>query len=146
MDGVEKYGDDIKEITDLIKTLDQKIRNSTGFKIEYVIGSMLSMMDRFCPYKIGDRVQLTKSYVIEDKNHGWFWAQHFLVEGAKAKVVIRSYDYKVGKFEFYLEFDDETWMSSIDGTKHPPCGKHCFRFTEDWIKPFKECPGSDDGQ
>ena len=131
---VEKYAKELDEIVADVRTLANKVQNSTGFKLENVAGTINSLMDRFCPFDVGDSVKLTTDFTC-DKDHGWHSYQHFLVEGAEAKITERGYDYKANRFEFYLKFENETRRGYIDKIEHPVTteSKHVFQFTEDWI-------------
>lgn len=131
MHNIESYEEDIIEIVDGIKAISSKIQNSTGWKMEQILGSIRSLMDRFCPYNVGDYVELTRTFEC-DRSHGWYGYKHDLVKGATAKVVSRDYDYKTSKFRFYLEFDDESWIDS-KGDRQSVVSKHIFNFSEDWI-------------
>ncbi len=70
---------------------------------EYATG----LFDR-APFKAGDRVRLTVTPEINEKDSwGWMGSKHFLVKGAVATV--HSVDFRDGKFNALLYFDDETW-------------------------------------
>lgn len=85
------------------------------------------------PFKVGDRVRLTKTPEIsETKSWGWLGAKHFLVKGAMATVA--EVDFSDGHFEAWLHFDDESWMSSIDGKIHPVEEKAMYHFWETQIE------------
>lgn len=85
------------------------------------------------PYKVGDRVALTKTPVInEHEAWGWLGAKHFLVKGAIATVVDRQfYD---GHFLFGLHFDDESWMDH-NGQKHLKDKPSMYMFWETQLTP-----------
>jgi hypothetical protein len=84
-----------------------------------------------CPYKMGDRVALTKTPII-NKNEGWGWlgSKHFLVQGAIATIVER--DFHDGHFIFGLHFDDETWIDN-NGNKQPVDRHAMYMFWETYL-------------
>lgn len=135
MNDVERYAKDLLDIAGHATEFKRKIENSCGgsFKwgVEQVIKSYLSLFDRFCPYKIGDRVQLISTLNIVDENHGWYSCRHNLIKGARATVMERGYT--DGRFSFMIEFDIETWING-KGVESPVTGKHVFHFAENSLK------------
>lgn len=96
------------------------------------------------PFKVGDRVRLTKTPRIDEK-HSWglMGCKHYLVEGALATVA--EVDFSDGHFEAWLHFDDETWKSSIDGQLHKPDRPALIHFWETSLERVEAapCPTSD---
>ena len=137
MSTVESYAKDIKQLVAHVKEFKLKIDTCCGgsfaWGVEQILDSYLSLFDRFCPYYIGDRVQLKRDCDIPNSAHGWYHCRHFLVKGAKATV--RERGYVDGKFTFYIEFDDESWIDS-DGImyKKDDKNKHVFHFGEDALQ------------
>ena len=63
-----KYVNDLNGINAKINELD-KLLNGGEFKLQEVLGSYASLFNRFCPYKVGDRVQLIEDLDIS-QDHG----------------------------------------------------------------------------
>lgn len=104
--------------------------------LEYHLREMAAayelLMNRFAPFKIGDRVKLTKAPVINEKEAwGWLGSKHFLVPGALATVV----ESRCGEkgFVFGVTFDRETWMDR-HGHEQPVDQKHSYCFREEWLE------------
>jgi hypothetical protein len=138
MSDVEKYASEIKELYKCAEDFKNKVNRAMGgsfsWGVEQVIDSYLSMFDRFCPYKIGDRVQLKSTCKIPDSS-GWYTSRHFLTKGSKA--IVRDRGYSDGQFSFFLEFDDESWIDE-KGNVRPVISKHVFGFGEHSIEPMRE--------
>ncbi len=98
-----------------------------------MVDSYVSMYKRFCPFKIGDRVELLADTDTSNAP-GWDHCKHFLIKGAKATVMDRGYH--KGYFSFDLSFDDESWLK--DGVPQPIITKHVFSFNENNIKVAEE--------
>jgi len=110
------------------------------YKLNYLIKGFREMCDRFCPYKVGDRVQLSATPEI-GKGSGWYGSKHFLVKGAAATV--KSTDFNNGLFCFGLVFDDDSWVDT-DGKVYPTeTGKYIFIFSEKWLCPVMEPASSE---
>jgi len=110
--------------------LDNLLSDEFGFKLNEVLQSYTSLFNRFCPYKVGDRVKLTKTLDIP-KGNGWYGSKHFLVEGAIATV--NNCGYRGDSFSFGLKFDDETWIDMYENIK-PVTAKHLFYLSENLIE------------
>ncbi|MCA6510333.1 MAG: hypothetical protein IM566_04160 [Pseudanabaena sp. M152S2SP2A07QC] len=128
-----KYVNDLNGINAKINELDKLLNGGElGFKLEEVLGSYASLFNRFCPYKVGDRVQLIEDLDIPE-GHGWYCAKHFLIKGAIATV--KDVGYRDDLFSFGLEFDNESWVHyktcEIIPIKE---GKHLFYFAENKIE------------
>ena len=133
MADVEKYALEIKQLVKDANELSNRLNSSCGSSLEWateeIIDSYLSLYDRFCPFKIGDRVQLTKYYTKKDT--GWEHCKHFLNRGSTGKVVNRGY--KEGLFIFDIVFDNESWIDN-DGVENKTKDKHTFAFNENWLE------------
>jgi hypothetical protein len=125
------YLGEINALYTKVEELEKAIPSSLGYKLKTLLGSYHDIFERFCPYKVGDRVFLNKTPTIECGS-GWYGSKHFLVKGAAG--TIHSRDYCDGKFCFYVEWDDESWMDE-KGEIHPIIAKHVFLFSEDWLVP-----------
>jgi len=105
---------------------------SPVYALETSIAAHDALINRYAPFKAGERVCLIGTPKLEPDD-GWYADRHFLVEGAQATVNLVECNSK-GELSFYLVFDDETWISSITGEKHPPETKHLYGFREKWLK------------
>jgi len=128
-----KYVNDLNGIYAKIKELDKLLdRGELGFKLEQVLGSYASLFNRFCPYKVGDRVQLIEDLDIPE-GHGWYSGKHFLIKGAIATV--KDVGYRNDLFSFGLEFDNESWVDYETREIIPiKEGKHLLYFAENKIE------------
>ena len=137
MSDVESYANDLKKLAKHAVEFKQKINSVCNgefkYGVEKVIESYLSMFERFCPFKVGDRVELTKNNVIKNKSSGWYHCQHFMKKGVTATIAKR--DYLDDQFCFYIIFDNETWIDG-NGFENPIKDerKHHFGFGESWLK------------
>lgn len=129
---VEKYANGLIELVDLADQFKEKARELGGGKwgIRQVIDSYLSLFDRFCPFKIGDKVELVRDAKIQPGD-GWYHSRHFLVKGAIGTIMARGY-YQNG-FAFQVSFDNETWIDSA-GEQHSVEDHHWFLFSESALK------------
>lgn len=108
---LEEYIKDMEEVMGAIGDAYKKFdSNGNKYKMERITKELTHLFDRFCPFKVDDRVELASTPKI-DKNTrwGWFGAKHHLIEGAPGKVVSR--DYYEGEFRFSVEMDLESWVS-----------------------------------
>lgn len=89
-------------------------------------------IERFSPFKAGDRVRLAKTPTINEKESwGWMSAKHFLVKGAKATV--QEVGCGEGGFTYTLVFDDETWIHPHTKEKMKHDKPHHYTFGEKWL-------------
>jgi len=75
------------------------------------VKSYQNMFERFCPYKVGEEVELNQTLKVDDT--GWRDCKHFLIEGATAVIIVR--DFRDGKFRFYVKFNDDSWVDCRTG-------------------------------
>lgn len=113
METTHKYVQSLVAASEKIDQIEKDINDLVGgryrYKLEFILKTYTSLFDRFCPFKVGDRVQLkTTPEISKDVAWGWLGAKHFLVEGAIATVV--TADYRDDSFEFGLQFDDDSWV------------------------------------
>ena len=114
-----------------VSELDNLLSNEFGYKLNEVLQNYASLFNRFCPYKVGDRVQLKEDLDIPE-NSGWYSSKHFLVKGAIATVKTCG-DYRNDLFCFGLEFDDESYIDTHGEVKHV-IAKHLFYLSENLIE------------
>jgi hypothetical protein len=99
------------------------------------------LMERFAPFKVGDRVRLTKAPDI-GPDSGWNGSRHFLIPGALGVVA----DAECGRrfingslsdkaaFRFGVQFDDESWIDR-NGTVHPiDKDRHVYTLGESFLE------------
>lgn len=111
-----------------------------GGPLEYYLTELAAahdlLMDRFAPFKVGDRVKLTKS----PDAPGWTHCRHFLVPGALGTVMFAECGSR--GFMFFITFDDDSWIDET-GFKRP-IGTRVYReegerlnfqFGEGWLEP-----------
>ncbi len=130
MSNTLKYAEDLNNIKAKITELSELLNRCVGFELNEVLESYASMFSRFCPFEVGDRVQL-KENIDPPEDSGWYGSRHFLIKGAIATV--RDRGYQDGSFCFGVEFDNETWIDQ-DGEINPVINKHLFYLPEDSIE------------
>ncbi|MBK8810782.1 MAG: hypothetical protein IPN69_08645 [Acidobacteria bacterium] len=98
------------------------------------------LMERFSPFKVGDRVRLTKTPDYSQAP-GWSHCSHFLIVGSEGTIQTASCGSR--GFKFGVIFDDESWIDTIGharkkGTVVPieDRNKHAFQFGEDSIEHY----------
>lgn len=131
MGTVGDYANELSDFYCKVRDLEKAIPSEFGYKLSSVLSAYYEMFSRFCPFKAGDRVRLTKTPVIEEGS-GWHGSRHFLVEGAIATV--RQCDWRKGRFVFDLEFDDESWLDEKGEIYRVPSDRRrSFSFGESWL-------------
>lgn len=89
----------------------------------------------FAPYQPGDRVRLTKTPEISDRERwGWLRAKHFMKAGAIAQIVSVSSDGH--GFDYGLVFDEDSWMDRRTNTIHPnpESERGIYGLTAEWFE------------
>ena len=131
-----KYAEDLKDIARLAREFSKSISGACGGSFEWGMTEMaesyLSMFERFCPFQIGDRVEMLRDVEVKESS-GWYTCRHFLIRGGKATINNRGYSN--GKFSFDVVFDDETWIDG-NGDEKPVHTKHTFGLNETY---FRKC-------
>jgi len=109
----------------------EKLRHGPAtFHLDKLAGAYCYLLARYSPYQIGQRVALTETPQIdEDHNPGWIGLKHFLVAGAKGRVVEIDCDH--AGFIFNIVFDVETYL--WEGAARPVALKHKYSFRERWL-------------
>lgn len=125
-----EYAKRLGAVKTKISELDSLLDNEFGYKLNQVLESYASLFNRFCPYKVGDRVQL-KADIEVPKGHGWEGSQHFLIKGAIATV--KACEYRNDLFCFGIEFNNESWID-MHGEIKLASSKHLFYFSERHIE------------
>lgn len=107
-----------------LKEYHDKQQNS-GYLDKYTVEKLEEYVQglfRFSKFKIGDRVQLKYTPIINDKQAwGWLGYKDMLVRGAKATV--KEIDYRSGDFRYGLIFDQEPDGMFTFGEKELKSGK-----------------------
>lgn len=124
-----EYAENLKEVSTLaiefVESMHRATGNSFEWGMEQMADSYISIFNRFCPFKEGDRVELLRD------NTGWDTCRHFLIRGGKATV--EGCGYRDGKFVFDVIFDDETWIDG-DGKERDVQTNHTFSIDETYLK------------
>jgi hypothetical protein len=106
----------------------------SGGPLEFYLEEMAAcydlLLERFAPFKDGDRVELAVTPDF-DTAPGWTCCKHFLVKGAKGYV--REATCGKGGFRFGVVFDDDTWIDQ-QGRKRPSEPKGMFIFDEESLR------------
>jgi hypothetical protein len=138
MSDVERYADELVRVSKCAKEFVDSVRCACGgsfqWGIEQIAASYKSMFDRFCPYEVGDRVQLTKSPPSAlEEGSGWYPSRHFLIAGSAGEV--RNRGYSDNQFIFDVVFDNESWIGD-KGVVHlmELDHKHTYRISEKCLR------------
>ena len=133
MSNTLEYVEYLKVVKAKTSELDNLLSNEFGFKLSQVLESYTSLFGRFCPHKIGDRIQLKETLDIPEGS-GWYGSKHFLIEGAIATV--RTCEYRNNSFCFGLVFDDESYVDYRSGEikPEPEDDKHLYYLSEEKIE------------
>lgn len=129
MSNTLEYADYLKDVKAKISELDSLLNKELGFKLNEVLETYASLFNRFCPHRVGDRVQLKEDLNIPESS-GWHGCRHFLIEGAIATV--KACEYRNNLFYFGLEFDEESYVDR-HGEIKPVDSKHLFYVSEQAI-------------
>ena len=119
-------------ITEGVKLIEQGIAKLNSGPLDYTMKCLLAardlLLNRFAPFKVGDRVTLTKNLEISS-GHSWYGFRHFLVPGEPATVESSDCN-DDGKLRFFIVFDNETYIQN--GEKKPVMSdsKHSYMFFE----------------
>lgn len=130
---IEEYLDRWAEADEHMKAVrDAFSGGPMNYCIKEVVNCHKSLFDRFCPYKVGDKVQLTKTPCTDN---GWRGSSHFLKKGAKGKVKERGYSGE--QFTFLIVFDQDSWIDT-DGNVHMRSKKERggYMFNESHLKRY----------
>jgi hypothetical protein len=133
----KEYAESIQQLIDKICELQGLIVSGEyNYKVESVLKNHASLFDRFCPYKVGDRVALSKDLnLTQSGNPGWYGSRHFLVVGAVGTIV--TADYSKNKFRFGVSFDDDSWIVDPGIVVPIPEGQRgVYALSEDVLEPF----------
>lgn len=132
-DGIENNNRTISTIKNLINLLAKQ-------ELEYISiqnAEFEALFERFCPFKINDRVELIETPEINPKkNWGLIGSKHFLVKGAVATVKKRTS--REGQFVFLLEFDDDSYKEFHTNKITPSETKGLYSFNEKVLKLHEE--------
>lgn len=130
----------LRESYDLVKEANKLlIQGSSDYYFNQLELMHSMLFDRFSPFKIGDRVRLTKTpEITQDKAWGWLGAKHFLIKGAIAEVCsvdIRKADDGSGVFTYELRFEKDSWIDQY-GQLHMRLGdkRSLYSFSELWLE------------
>lgn len=122
-----------KEARRLIQQGNDMLRSgSFDYYLDKMLGCYELLLDRFSPFKVGDRVILAKTpNITPEKSWGWMGSKHFLIKGAAGTV--RSVSVDRDGFSFQVEFDDESFIHPFTKQVTPVTEKHTYHFGEDWL-------------
>lgn len=113
---VKDYIDEVSKTIATINGVVKELGQNSQYKMERIVTSFGEMFDRFCPFRVGDRVELSHTpEITNSKRWGWLGSKHFLVEGSPG--VITSRDFRGGEFIFEVMFDLESWIPSSGNAK-----------------------------
>ena len=128
-----KYAERLKEVSRLSKEFAESMSDLTHDSFEWgmqqMADSYMSMFERFCPYEVGDHVELLKDVPCAG---GWLACKHFLIRGAKGTIHARGY--YDGKFSFDVIFDDESWIDDKGEVRPIETNKHTFSINETYFR------------
>jgi hypothetical protein len=128
----QDYVKDLTKIYDLTEELVSLVKDETQYKLKNVLTSYCDLFERFCPYKIGDEIELIVTPEISEiVAPGWLPSKHFLITGAIGQ--IKSVEYRNNKFVVWVTFESESWIDSFTGEVHPNPHNYLYHFNEDQV-------------
>jgi hypothetical protein len=134
---MNNMGENMKKGMEHIDALVDIFGHNFKYRLENYIACYDYMMENYCPFKIGDRVELTTTpEITAEKSWGWMGSKHFLIKGAKGTVKEREF-FK-DHFGFGIIFDDESFVDSFTKQIHMIENKHFYNFSEKWLRKINE--------
>jgi hypothetical protein len=137
MGNVESYLSEIDEFLGEVRSLHKKLDLQSGYKMERIVETFNSMFERFCPFRVGDRIELSYTpEITNEKSPGWRGSKHHLIEGAPGTVVSR--DFVKDHFRFDVKMDLESWVPSFGDDKgrwSSVSARHTYCMYEGQIRP-----------
>lgn len=127
METINKISEALDKIKEGMRILDC---GPPSYYFEKLKNQNKMLFERFCPFKMGERVQLKKTPNIPEDS-GWYGSRHFLKKGSIA--TIRNIDTSELFFVFGLVFDKESYFDS-EGKEHLAVNKHRYTFPENDIE------------
>lgn len=126
---------DIETVKKGFKLMEDGMRILGGGPLDFYVRKLTECYDllisRYAPFKIGERVILTKTPEIGSVDRwGWLGSKHFLIKGAVGSVTFVEAD--GDGFRFSVVFDDDSWIDH-HGVKQPTKEKGHFGFREDYL-------------
>lgn len=129
MSKFENFTKAMEKITEAQRLLE---RGPSSYYVNEITGAYKYLMDRFAPFKVGDRVMLKEQPM--PMPSGWSGSAHFLKRGALATV--REIECGSKGFTVQVIFDDESWIKENWATKEKEVipmeedGKHLYGFSD----------------
>jgi hypothetical protein len=134
----ENLNTDVSNIIDMSEKVYTDLRSlELPWKLKVLTAAYNLLMERFCPFKIGENVILIKTPKIESDS-GWFKCKHFLITGATGTVRKAEVDSN-GKFIFYVEFENESHID-LEGKLILSTNRHLFGFEESFLAKANQFP------
>jgi len=132
---MKKQFDDVREACKLLEKASDLMRGSClQYYLDQLLQSYDLLMGTYAPFKVGDRVQLSKTPVINEKTApGWRGSEHFLVKGAAGEVA--EAECVNGKFRFSILFDQETYIHPCNKVPTTPERRGTYSFGPDYLEP-----------
>lgn len=120
----------LRELNASLRKLD---RGPASYYFEKMEGYSKTLFERFCPFKVGSRVVMTKDYPCTG---GWAGRDKMMVKGAKATV--KEVDCRDGVFVMDIVFDNEFYESVnhkgvMTRWDSESTNKHTFAITEEYL-------------
>jgi len=118
-----KFALGIKKIEEGCRLLSSGPAN---YYLQEVVGAYNYLVNRFSPFKVGDRVELAETPEIKECS-GWWSSRHFLKTGEKCK--IKEIECDSNGFRYFVEFDNESWIdrSNVE-----------YKIKDKYVYPFRE--------
>jgi len=91
------------------------------------------------PWKVGDHVKLSRAFVTDDKNHGWYYHQQNMKKGAACKIF--NVSHHSDTFCYQVVFDKEVWIdtTTLDEIPVEDDARRLFSFWgSDWFEAIED--------
>lgn len=106
---------DLKTVREGFALMEQGMRKLNGGPLDYYVTRLMDcyelLLDKYAPFKVGDRVVLTETPYIESES-GWYSSKHFLVKGAEG--IVREVAANRNGFNAGVEFLNQSWIPTSD--------------------------------
>lgn len=125
----------IPRVIDAVKALQEAIGETEFFyHVEQMEIAHNAMLERFSPFKVGDRARLTRDpNITKDHAPGWLGSKHFLTKGCPG--TIETVEFYKGLFRFAFRPDNQTWKDSKGNFIPYEDGEgHTYYFSEEWLE------------
>lgn len=122
---ITKFADELAEFKTHIKALDRS--RVPVWNMEKLSEFVAFAIGKLSPLQFGDTAELIDS-INPLPDSGWYCHRHVLVAGKRGW--IREVDWRDGVWRYLWEPENQTWISSLDGSENPVSRPYHYQMTE----------------